>query len=462
MALTFTIGIVGGTAKDYLPYVDFHSFVTEDSVQVAADTMSFSLTIYSQAIDRPLAGMEVIFKDGSTIEFAGEIINVAREFSQERSGIIYQCTCRDYVYFLNRRLVNNSYVSQAAGLTIKAILTDLYNASSADKHYLFFKDNVTNISDGPVMGAIVFNNVLPSNAFDQIAQATGMQWWIQFDKNVYFKTLNSYNSPLTDITLNIDTDLTTYFDYREEEDIDGVGTQVILQDIDNRSTATQQDQFIGSDGKDHNGQTNKIFFLSRKPFTLADVTNVKKATVNQTLLSEDIDGSPTGGQGGTTDVYVMVKNEGSYVRFANANVVSDAAAIEVNYRYSITDNSEDTSPSGVSEMKERTGGDGVHQFLYSQFSGLAVADVAELDRIKDILLARKSVVLRRGSFKSWIKGWQAGQVFIRRWDQEQLLDAMFVISVAKRVLTPANDPILADNVIESTITFSNIPYGVAV
>ena len=110
-------------------------------------------------------------------------------------------------------------------------------------------------------------------------------------------------------------------------------------------------------------------------------------------------------------------------------------------------------------MKARTGGDGVHEFLYAQTSGLAIVDLAGYDEIEKILLLRKSSIIRRGSFKSWVKGWEAGQTFNRIWNQESLDDNMYIVSVTKNVLTPNDDPNIADNVIQTSIVFSSFSYG---
>ena len=265
MALTLTIGVPAtsqgaNSPASYLPYVDFSTIVIQNSVQIAADTMEFTLVIVNQDIEEPEPGNEVIFKDGSTIEFGGVLTSIERRFGVERNVVEILCTCQDYVYFLNRRLVNEFYASQAAGQTVKDILTDLHSKSDSDIHYSFFKDNVENVTDGAILAAFTFDKIVPSQAFDMIAQSTGMQWWIDFDKKVYFKVLNSkkadfllYNN--LDVTKYIDT----HFDFEESESVDGVATQIILRDITLLSTANQVDVFTGSQGTDHQSENNKIF-----------------------------------------------------------------------------------------------------------------------------------------------------------------------------------------------------------
>jgi len=464
MALNLTIDVASGVGVDYLGVLDYTSLVVENSVEVAADTMDFTCVIQSNEIASPIEGQEVIFKDGSTREFAGIITKINKKFGPTRSIVLHQCQCKDYVYFLDRRLVNNTYSSQAAGQTIKDILTDLFNDSDSDIHYEFFKDNVTNIIDGPTLENFTFDKVRPSQAFDQIAQAAGFTWWIDFDKNVYFKAVNAnVATQLSALTLDIDSDTTTYFEIEEECSIDDIGTALVLRDVVNISTSNQVDEFVGSQGSDHNGEVRKIFTLSRKPFGFIHVTSVKLATVAQTLKTEDVDGDIFDGTGASNEVFVFVSNDKSYVRFASANAVAAGDAVEVTYKYEIKDDIEGAiNIAAVNEMKARTQGDGIHQFVFAQASGLRVTDIGQLDRIEEILLLRKSTVLIRGSFFSWLKGWEAGQVFVRKWDQVDTQKAMFVISVTKQILTPNDDPTLSDSVVLSQITYSNIPHGVAV
>jgi len=472
MALTLTIGVPAtsqgaNSPASYLPYVDFSTIVIQNSVQIAADTMEFTLVIVNQDIEEPEPGNEVIFKDGSTIEFGGVLTSIERRFGVERNVVEILCTCQDYVYFLNRRLVNEFYASQAAGQTVKDILTDLHSKSDSDIHYSFFKDNVENVTDGAILAAFTFDKIVPSQAFDMIAQSTGMQWWIDFDKKVYFKILNtSQATHLNLLTLDLNNDITEYFDWKELESIDGVASEIILRDIKLQSTESETNKFLGSQGLDHLSETNKIFMLPRTPYGFLGVTSVSKDTgggdVNQTFKYEDVDGQTADGTGGATDVFIYVKDQGSYVRFASANAVADTDIIKVTYKYVITDDLEGPDFAAVDELARRTGGDGKHQFMYSQTSGMRFKNLDDAEHVIQLLRAKKSTILRRGSFSSWTKGWQAGQVFQRKWDSHKLQsESMFVISVTKIVLTPDTSNNLSDTIIQSNIVYSNLPYGIA-
>jgi hypothetical protein len=108
-------------------------------------------------------------------------------------------------------------------------------------------------------------------------------------------------------------------------------------------------------------------------------------------------------------------------------------------------------------MADRTGGDGFHEFVFSRGSEIAAANLEDLDEISEIILGRKRKVTRPGRFFSLTKGWDAGEVFRRVWAKESLDDKMWVITVRKTVRTPADDPNIGDNVIQSEIAYNNIP-----
>ena len=100
--------------------------------------------------------------------------------------------------------------------------------------------------------------------------------------------------------------------------------------------------------------------------------------------------------------------------------------------------------------------------MYSQTSGMRFKNLDDAEHVIQLLRAKKSTILRRGSFSSWTKGWQAGQVFQRKWDSHKLQsESMFVISVTKIVLTPDTSNNLSDTIIQSNIVYSNLPYGIA-
>ncbi len=275
---------------DYNPISDFKSINIQNSIEVASDTMN--ITFYggqnNSVLPAPLAGNEIIVLNGGNTEFAGIISEVHRTFSNELTGnfnYIYECSCKDYVYFLNRRLVNNVYTLSVinsllggtpltaitAGSIFKAILIDLFNDSNSDIHYQFFKNNLNLISDGPELREMTFDRVTPSQAFDSISQASGMIWDLDYSKQVSLRLINTFGAPVSslDVTTNLD-----YFDWNESEIVDDIATELILRDIKRASVGFTVDDPKGSVGRSHNGNENKIFYFNRTPFSPIDIAFV--------------------------------------------------------------------------------------------------------------------------------------------------------------------------------------------
>ena len=133
--------------------------------------------------------------------------------------------------------------------------------------------------------------------------------------------------------------------------------------------------------------------------------------------------------------------------------------IKVTYNYSTSDEHENIDVTRVEAAADATGGDGYHEFVFSQGSEISVTGLEDLDEIAQTILDRKSKIIRRGSFGSLTKGWKAGQIFKLVWGKENIEEVMWVINVNKTILTPADDPNISDNVIQSTVQFANIPRG---
>lgn len=458
MPLTLTIGGV-----NYLPFVDFRSISVQDRSESRGDTMSFVIHIYDRAIDPPTEGKEVIFKDDSTTEFAGVMVRVRRAQGEGGKQVIYTCTCMDYVYYLDRRMVNGTYPSQPVDLMMKSILADLRQAAldesaSGDAHYNAFYADLSKIALGPAIGQQTFDKIYPSQAFDQISEAAGMSWWIDFDKRVNLSEVESLLASHLPVppgrsrpALLVDTDTLSFYDMEIETDIVNVGTRSILKDTVVRSTDVQTDTVTWT-----TGSSSKIF-LSRRPFSYLDVISVKKNGVSQPLVLEDIgvsaDAEPASGQ---VAVYVGPRGgAASYVRFRTSDL-SSGDVIEVKYNYDIAVDYHTTSLVGQADMKVKTGGDGIHEFVFTQISGLDVVSMVDLEEISEIILNRKSLPLITGRFTSMLKGWAARQAFDFIWNYETLDIECFVTSVTKRVRAPNL------TTLETIVEFSNIPRGIRI
>lgn len=462
MALQLTISGV-----DYTSALNFESVKIQQSREAKGSTLNFELKLYDSSLPTPKAGNEVIFIDGSTREFAGTLVTLMRSIGESNRLVPYPCQCIDYTYLLDRRKLNKIYSSAAADDMVKEILDDLKSAANdADTHYNDFQSNKTEIDAAPTIRQQRFEYVLPSQAFDTIAEASGMMWWIDFSKVLHFTQLESLAAPLPtpvdfdgNATLLIDTDVENYFDFEEEESILGAATKPILRDLVVQSASTIRDEFIWT-----NADSNK-FILSKRPFSDLSVSSVTHEGNPLDIRLEGITLQPTDAvTTGECALYVGPRPSGvSYVRLLPGDWVDAADIVLVTYQYEDHDDFEDIDTSdALEELADRTGGDGIHEFVFSQTSELAVSDRDTLDDITTIILDRKAKIHYSGSFSSLTKGWAAGQVFVRNWQKEGLSGLMHIVNVRKTILTPADDPNTSSNVIETQIQYSNMPRGMRI
>lgn len=457
MALLLTAG-----GEDILPYTKFSTIRVEDSMEVKGDTMSFEVWKYDPGSPEPRSGQEVIFTDGSTREFAGVLVDVEYIMGEGNRLLIHRCQCMDYTYYLDRRALNTTFASQVADTMFGAILDNL-QALAPDTHYDDFQGDKSQLDVGaPVARAQRAERIFPSQLFDLIAEGVGMQWWIDYNKVVNLRAIGNIYAPLPfegsgpEVILDIDDDLVNFFNVDLSESILGVGNQSILKGAVTQSTGTKTDE---SDW--HTGDSATIFF-NRRPHDELNVTSVRRQGTLQTQRLEDVyldaNAEPATGE---VALYIGPRDKPgtSYVRFRAADLVNNDT-IELIYSYSVEDDHENIDAASQADMANRTGGNGVHEFVFSQLSGIVATSQTDLDEISEMILARKGKVIRRGSFSTYLKGWASGQSFIFKWTRLPIRETMYVTSVRKLIRTPGDDPNLSDNFILFEIQFSNIPRGV--
>jgi len=483
MALTIEIGSKGTTnQKDITANVDFHTIAYEGHQEIKGSTLSFAVNVVSKEIPPPLSGQEVIFTDGSTVEFGGSALKVERRQGEGRFRIRYDVECVDYVWLLDRRHLNKVYASAAVDVMMKEMLDDLQSAAnndsaSGDDHYDDFQGDKSQIKAGPVIKQQRIERMSPSQAFDLISSAAGMEWFINPSKQVVlFDVGDNPTSPLplnanNERELNVETNIDDFNSLVESEDISSIGTRSVIRDALIKSTTQEVETFTAV--RDDKGPGNTLFRLSKRPFSFVDIASVTLDTgggaaavalkldgVERSMGSDDASGTDP------VECYIYVgpsnQNGSSYVRFSSEDIEATNVVV-VTYNYADVDDHQGDDFEGREDIIERTDGDGVHEFIFSQASEIMVEDIETLDDITQIIFARKRKILRTGTFDSFTKGWRAGDQFIFKWPTEALEYEAYVISVRKVVRGPADDAAFgSDSIVESKIVFSNIPHGVRI
>jgi hypothetical protein len=203
---------------------------------------------------------EVRIYDGEDVVFGGFIVRVAQRVEQG-PVVIYECELKNKVHRLDYKLVNVSFENETAHDIIDTIVEDFSGPGIT----------TNNVEDdaSAVITSIVFNNVPPSEAIQQIADLFGKEWYVDEEGDIHFFSKLSEAAPFN-LT---DTNGKASFDSIEiVKDYTQIRNSVLVEGGEELSQSEESDSFLG-DGTTH------TFSLSRK---YADIT-VEVEGVPQTV-----------------------------------------------------------------------------------------------------------------------------------------------------------------------------------
>lgn len=441
-----------------------------------------------------------------SFEFAGNIISVAIEAAGDRLAI-YSCDARDYVYMLDRRHVNKSYTEKPISTGIKRtdadksasdegiieeILYDLRNDADNDKgiysidaYYDAFYTNINpiNIEVGPSIKAQTLKRVQPSQAISSVTEMGGYMWWMDFAKQVHVESIANQPAkhlPIDygDYVLDIDNNTNDYSNLTVETSISGVGTKAIIAEPLVKSTTQITQVFSLPSGFNLSGESLYLQ-LSNRPFSLIDVVELKIVRggggtdyvvgigggttyallelehVNR-LASDNTNGASSGSHKAWIDLG-PVNNKTARLRFAPDAITHSGDKVHITYNYMEKNDHFSRRADAQEEMRRITGGDGVHEFVYSRGSEITAQSAKDMDNIASAILFRKSKISIHGNFTSFTKGWKAGQIFRLKWIRENIDQTVWVVNVGKSIMSSTDND---NSIIRHNIAFANVPRGI--
>lgn len=160
------------------------SGITIDDI-ITSEVNTASFTIYNTYANKPLNGQVVeIWNEeatGNVKIFAGRITGVI-PIKISGSDFSFQVDCTDYTKDLDKNLVAEQYTGKTAYEIISDILSNYTTG--------FTMNGVS--ADSPIIQAISFNYVYPSECFTQLANLTGYDWYVDYDRDVHFVALDSF------------------------------------------------------------------------------------------------------------------------------------------------------------------------------------------------------------------------------------------------------------------------------
>ena len=174
-----TVKIAG---VDRTEYVDARSLSIIDELTSRVNSASF-LFICNDIALAPTAGQAVLIEEGVIKLFSGRILTKEEDFLPPNL-LKYQIECIDNTRDLDKKLVIESYLNQKAGDIIKDIITKYTSGFTT-----------TNVSDGPTITRIAFDYIQASEAIIKIAETCGYEWYVDYDKDIYFFFKTDYPAP---------------------------------------------------------------------------------------------------------------------------------------------------------------------------------------------------------------------------------------------------------------------------
>lgn len=373
MAITLTIGGV-----NFKPQYKTGSAKITNQLQNRGNSMTLEVTKLSSG-NEPAEGAEIIFKDGARFLFAGFITRVEPRESGKGSHFVYRLEATDYTYVLINKSAQTSYENQ----TMQYIVQDLID-QYVDAGYGF---TYSGVSVGPTINTIAFNHISLRKCFEKIAEVTGYEWWVDYQKNVFFREKGYTSAPET-----ITNTSNNFSDVKVNVDVTQVRNSVVVKG-GREETAAPFSQFIIGDTK------AREWILREKPKTMNYVKlNTVTKSVGVDILDDD------------TGHDFMFNYQEKFLR-ATATTTTPIATdtIEVSYYYEVPVIIKLRSASSALAMAAIEGGDGIHEYTIDDQSIKSKSEARER-ALKE--LDEYANPLVNGSFTTRTGLLQAGSYFI--------------------------------------------------
>jgi hypothetical protein len=203
-----TVKIAG---VDRTEYVDARSLHTLDELTSRVNSASFAFICNDIAL-APIDGQAVLIEQGTTKLFSGRILTKEEDFLPPNL-LKYQVECIDNTRDLDKKLVIESYIDTLAGDIIKDIISK-YTSGFTTVH----------VSDGPTIVKIAFDYIQVSEAITKIAETCGYEWYVDYDKDIYFFLKTDYPA-----SFQLDDDQKYYKDLIINTDISQLRNRIYVK-----------------------------------------------------------------------------------------------------------------------------------------------------------------------------------------------------------------------------------------
>jgi len=352
-----------------------------DILTKEVDTCTLSI-IDTAGGNKPTIGQEVLIFYRQTTTSTPILIFGGRidEIPQQRLTIgkyTYTITCTDFTQDLNRRQVVEVYQAQTAGDIIKDFIPT-YAPTLGTFH----------VQDGPTIDYISFNYRYPFDCLTELAELTGYDWYVDYEKNIHFFSEETNSAPY-DLT-----ETSASGDYKD------LIFTIMKQDLRNAITVRGGYEFsaLYTQIREADGEQTS-FNIDYEPFTPITVEiDTGGGYVLKTLGIDNIDTSGT-------DFVVNVSEK--VIKNSDLATLSAGDKIRIKYKYKKPILAYVEDEDSIALMKQYEGGDGVYEAPLVVDDTIETKDQARTRGLAEI--NQYSNPLIEGTFMTTQYGYKSGQ-----------------------------------------------------
>jgi len=296
--------------------------ITIDSVDRTADILNRTLKIEDVVNDKvntcrfklqnlsgtgiPSTDDEIsITLDNGTKLFAGYVVKIDLDSILNDGAVVATISCADYTRLLDSNLVHKTYEDMTDKEVIESII---------DTYCFGLGITTNNVLEGITISKIKFNYLQPSECFRKIAESTGRNWFIDYDKDIHYFPLTTSVAPF-----NIDSDSNEFFDLNISKDASQLKNRVYVRGGTKLSDYT--DYIEAGDGE------KTQFVLPDKPHNVTMYVDRGAGYVEESVGIKNID----------TSGYKWYLNfQEKYIeQDSGEDVLESTDKLKLNYKYNI-------------------------------------------------------------------------------------------------------------------------------
>lgn len=295
---TYSI-LIGGVER--VDDIILPSLKVDDQINDQQNICSFTID-NRRGLGFPTDNQEVVItmNDGSLL-FGGYIVSIVLNSRMGNGVVMADISCVDYSRLLDSNLVHRTYEN----MTDKEIIENIVST-----YCVGFGITTDNVIESATIDQISFNYIQPSQAIRKIAELTGSNWFIDYEKDIHYFPLTTTTAPF-----DIDSSCAKYTDLKISKDSSQVKNRVYVRG------GTKLSDFTTYSTK--GDSSKRKFNLPDKPHDVSITVN----GVSKTLGIKNVDTSGF-------DYYLNFQEK--YVeQDSGATILSATDVLTVTYKYDI-------------------------------------------------------------------------------------------------------------------------------